>query len=348
MDDLTDRRGVGRRATIKDVAARAGVSIKTVSRVMNNEPHVRQDMRDQVERAVAALGYQPNVSARALAGARTYLVGLIHDNPGVHYMADVQRGAMRACRAAGFHLVIDEFLPGEIDVVAGVRKAVTSPRLDGVLLPPPLCDNGAVLDELDRLGIPYVRIAPDLFLGRAGAVMMNDYRAAAEMTRWLWEQGHRHIAFVAPPGAHAAARRRLEGCRDTLAGLGGGLPPERVAEGDFSTRSGVEAGERLLALSPRPTAIFAANDEMAAGVIIAAYRQGLSVPQDLSVAGFDDSPIAASMHPLLTTVRQPTAAMAETGTRMLIERSPRQQRTLDFELVIRASTAAVPIAHAAS
>lgn len=330
-----------RRATIKDVAARAGVSIKTVSRVMNNEPHVRPDMRDRVERVVAEMGYQPNMSARALASARTYLIGLLHDNQGVHYMADVQRGAMRACRAAGFHLVIEEFLPGEAGLPGRVRDAVSAPRLDGVLLPPPLCDNGAVLDELERLNMPCVRIAPHLFPGRAGGVTMDDRLAAAEMTRWLWEKGHRHIGFVAPPDAHAAASRRLEGYRDTLAALtgesGGELPPAYVAQGDFSTRSGVEAGRKLLALSPRPTAIFAANDEMAAGVILAAYQQGLEVPRDLSVAGFDDSPIAASMHPLLTTVRQPTAAMAETAATMLITRTQNQQRTLDFELVERDS-----------
>lgn len=328
--------------TIRHVAARAGVSIKTVSRVLNNEPGVRDAVRTSVETAVADLKYRPNISARALAGMRSYLIGLIYDNPSPNYVSQLQLGAMHACREAGYHLMIEQVNVGAPDLRTRVRDAVIAPRLDGVILSPPLSDNVDVMETLDGLDIPYVCIAPDESQPvRGPSVTMDDRRAAAEMTAYLYDQGHRDIGFVAAPREHAAAARRRDGFLTALAERGIAVRPDYIVEGGFTTVSGVEAGLKLLDHPQRPTAIFAANDEMAAGVMIAAYQRSIELPGQLSVAGFDDSPVARALHPLLTTVRQPTVEMAEEAARILIERDRKGRAVLDFELVIRGSVAGV-------
>ena len=162
------------------------------------------------------------------------------------------------------------------------------------------------------------------------------------MTAYLYDQGHRDIGFVAPPRHHAAAARRLDGFVSALAERGMTVRPDHIIEGAFTTVSGMEAGWKLLDHPVRPTAIFAANDEMAAGVMIAAYQRNISLPDDLSLVGFDDSPVSRSLYPLLTTVRQPTAEMAEEAARILIERNRPSQATLDFELILRDSVKALP------
>lgn len=331
-----------RRITIRHVAERAGVSIKSVSRVLNKEPAVSAAIREAVERAAADLNYRPNISARALAGARSYLIGLIYDNPSSNYVSELQMGAMAACKRAGYHLVIEQIDSAGPDVRTVIRDAVGTLRLDGVLLSPPLSDDDRIMTELEALDIPYVRIAPYLYPGRAPSVGIDDRRAAAQMTFHLWEQGHRDIAFIAPPAGHAAAARRRDGFLHAMSECGGAMRADFIQEGAFTTVSGVSAGQTLLALRNRPTAIFASNDDMATGVMIAAYQAGIDLPGALSVAGFDDSPIARSLHPLLTTVRQPTAEMAGTATRMLIEGGPARTVSLDFELVIRGSVSAGP------
>ncbi len=326
------------RVTIRHVAARAGVSFKTVSRVLNKEPGVRPNVRIAVEQAAEALNYRPNISARALAGAKSYLIGLIYDNPSPNYISQLQIGAMHACREFGYHLMIEQVSLAAPDLVAQLRDAVSAPRLDGIILSPPLSDSDAVMAALEALDIPYVRIAPDgCDPARAPSVTMDDRRAAMEMTAYLWAQGHREIGFVAAPSDHAAATRRLDGFLQAMRERGGDVRPGHVVEGAFTTASGVEAATRLLAHAHRPTAIFAANDEMAAGVMIAAYQNGIDLPGQLSVVGFDDSPIARALHPLLTTVRQPTVDMAQAAARILMERGAPVRRELDYELVIRGS-----------
>lgn len=330
------------RITIRHVAAKAGVSFKTVSRVLNKEPGVRAKVRTAVEQAVEELKYRPNISARALAGARSYLIGLIYDNPSPNYVSQLQLGAMHACREAGHHLMIEQVNVNEADLANRLRDAVSAPRLDGVILSPPLSDSEEVMQALEDIGVPYVRIAPDVgHSDRAPSIVMDDRRAAIEMTAYLWDQGHRDIGFVAAPRSHAAATHRLEGFLHAIAERGGMVRPGYVVEGAFTTASGVDAGLALLSHPIRPTAIFAANDEMAAGVMIAAYQNGLALPGQLSVVGFDDSPVARALHPLLTTVRQPTVEMAQAAARMLIQREGGSGRkALDYELIIRNSAAA--------
>ncbi|MGZ3272615.1 MAG: LacI family DNA-binding transcriptional regulator [Caulobacteraceae bacterium] len=328
--------------TINDVAALAGVSTKTVSRVLNREPHVRPELRDRVAEAVRSLNYQPNVAARALAGSRAYLLGLCYDNPSPGYVSAVQVGALSACREAGYHLLIEQ-----IDSQAGARQLealLQAVKMDGLILSPPVCDRAALLDLLEARRMPFVRIAPAGQFDRGPYVHMDDRKAAYDMTRLLQDLGHRRIGFVRGPLDHSAAPLRQQGFLDAMGD--GGLPvrPEWIVSGNFSFRSGVGAAERLLNLPDRPTAVFASNDDMALGVLAAASRMGLALPDQLSVAGFDDSPIAQVVWPQLTTIRQPVEAMARAAAGLLVEGLALAPagRLLDFELVVRGSTGPAP------
>lgn len=323
--------------TIFQVAEAAGVSMKTVSRVLNNEPHVRPHMRQRVLSAVEALKYKPNHAARALAGSRAYLLGFYYDNPSPGYISGIQFGAMNACRENGYHLVVEQ-LSEDVQF----DRLAESLRIDGVILSPPVCDRADVLDALDERGMPYVRLAPAGDFDRGPYLYMDDRRAAYEMTRHLLSLGHREIGFVRGAAGHSAAPLRYEGFSQAMAEASLEVRPEWIQRGNFSFRSGVGAGERLLGLPNRPTAIFASNDDMALGVMAVANRMNFTIPEKLSVAGFDDAPIAQVVWPQLTTVRQPVESMAYHAARMLIrgvgQDGQANGQLLDFELVVRGST----------
>lgn len=335
--------------TIYDVARLAGVSLKTVSRVINHEPGVRVRNRDSVQAAISSLDYQPDLSARSLAGGRSRLIGMIGDNPSPGYVGELQKGVLSACTERGHHLVLMRLDSRAPDAIRRIREALISTRLDGAILAPPDCDNAELLDELERLHVPYVRISPDLQPDRSMGVDLDNRAAAADMAEVLWRLGHRRIAFVCAPSSHVAATHRLEGFRSVMDAHGVDTPPEYLQQGDFTVASGMAAGRRLLELAQPPTAIFAGNDDMAIGVMMAAYEHGMAIPAQLSVAGFDDTPLSASVHPMLSTVRQPVAEMAAMAVRALLETRP-QQRTLrihewvEHDIVLRGSTAAAPAA----
>lgn len=334
-------------ATIKDVAARAGVSIKTVSRVVNGEPHVVAATRTRVEAVVRELSYSPNASARNLSGSRSYLLGLFFDDPGSTYATDVHLGALSRARERGYHTVVERLDPASPDLERDVHAIAATLRLDGAVLTPPLCDDPRVLAALESAGVAYARIAPDRDPGRSPSVEMDDRAAAREMTAHLLGLGHRRIGFVKGLPSHGASRRRLDGHLDALASVGLEVDPALLAEGDFSFRSGVAAGESLLALGLAPTAIFASNDETALGVMAAAGRRGLTVPDALSVAGFDDTQSARVVWPQLTTIRQPKAEMAAAAVDLLIggpdlSAGGTASRSLAFSLVARGSTGPPP------
>ncbi len=330
---------------MRDVAARAGVSIKTVSRVVNGERYVVEDVRARVAAAVNALGYSPNVAARALAGRNSYLIGLFFDDPGSGYAADVHIGALTRCRERGYHLVVERVDLDSPRLMSDLRESVGALRLDGAILTPPICDHPGVLAAFEGLDVQIVRIAPDMDPERSAYVGMDDRAAAFEMTSHLAELGHVRIGFVLGPASHGASRRRLQGHREALAARGLHAAPALEAPGDFSFRSGVEAGARLLALPDPPTAVFASNDDMALGVLSVAARLGVQTPAQLSVAGFDDTPSARVVWPQLTTIRQPKGEMAAAAVDLAIGRPASgdgADRTLGFTLMRRESTGPAP------
>ena len=309
------------KVTIIDIAREAGVSIKTVSRVINREEGVGEQTRARVQALVDRLDYRPNVSARSLSSRRSYLIGVIFARVGAyHYVGEVQVGAMRACRRAGYHLVVEQApSPEAVGGMQAFGDVLRDARFDGVVLTPPTCDRPDILAAVEQAGLPYVRMAPHGQFERSPYVFTDDRCAAREQTLWLWDMGHRRIAFIDGPDDHSSAVRRREGYVAALRERGAEPRVEWIVKGDYLSLSGFEAAEALLRLPEPPTAIFAANDEMAVGVLAAAAKHGVSTPRDLSVVGFDDAPAAESAWPRLTTIHQPTAEMAEAAVEMLID-----------------------------
>ncbi len=330
--------------TIKDVALAAQVSFKTVARVLNNEPGVREALRERVQAAVDQLGYTPNISARGLSGAGSRMIVLISIAPlpelrlDYGYMAAVQAAAVRACRSRGYNLAIeaaydDESLAKAIDAALALAP-------EGLLVLPPLCDSPAVMAALEARVAEVVRIAPTIRTDLGWSVRMDDRAAAFAMTRHLLDLGHTDIAFIEGHPEHGASALRLEGFRAAMAEAGLTPPPRRIEPGQFTFASGRMAGLRLLARAEdRPTAIFAANDTTALGVIAAAAELGLKPPEDVSIAGFDDLDAARIVWPELTSIRQPLAAFAEMAVELVIEGGKGEtERWADFELAARGST----------
>lgn len=335
------------KATINHVAERAGVSIKTVSRVVNNEPNVSPATREKVIKAVKALAYQPNPSARSLAGKRTYVLGLLYDNPSANYVIDVQNGALAASRAQGYDLLIHPCDHRSSTLIHDVTGLLDQSRVDGLILTPPLSDFSPLLKLLSANTIPFVRIAPAADKHLSPYVVTNDRDAAYQMTQRLLALGHRRIGFICGHPDHQAVAGRYQGYCAALRDHGMQVQKEYVVQGFNSFESGDQAARTLLVLKPRPTAIFAANDDMAAGVMMVAHRLGLTIPADLSVAGFDDTPVAHQIWPSLTTVRQPIQAMAKTAAELLLSQVldkelPSAETELESSLIVRDSTGPVP------
>lgn len=333
------------RKTITDVAQAAGVSIKTVSRVINREPNVKPSMHAKVVAAIAKLGYVPNTAARSLAADRSFVLATIFDNPSPGYIAAIQRGAMAVCRDAGYHLTI-EAIDTTGDMAAQMQRMLATARLDGVIMSPPLTDQDQVLAALEARGLPYVRLTPAAFPGRSPAVVVDDGAAAGDVARHLWALGHRRLSVIAGPQNHGASKWRLDGFLAGVAGCGGDVGQVRIEPGDFTFASGMAAAQKLFATRDRPTAIFASNDDMAAGVYAAAAQAGLRIPNDVSVVGYDDTAVAELIWPPLTTVRQPVADMAAAAARLLIDRKSTAHQPSDrpaiiemtCKLVVRQST----------
>jgi LacI family transcriptional regulator len=285
------------------------------------------------------------MSARGLAGNRSYMLGLIYGRPGAHYVLDIQEGILEVCRSLGYELVIHPADIHDVALSGEVEELILNKRIDGVLLSPPISDHLGIIDLLHAAEIPLVRIAPTAHKQAHPFVETNDLEAALALTRCLIEHGHRRIAFITGHPDHRAIGLRYEGYRQALAEASIAVRDDWVIDGDLRFDSGERAGRQLLALVEPPTAVFAANDEMAGGVIKAAHALGLRIPDQLSVVGFDDAPISRQLWPSLTTIRQPIRDMARTATRLLLGqlRSEDISELLSLhpaEIVLRESVAA--------
>ncbi len=304
--------------TINDVARIAGVSKKTVSRVINQSPLLNEDTRRKVEEVIGGLGYVPNPQARALALRRNFLIGLVHDNPNAQTVLNVQQGMLEALHETEFEMVVRPVRRGSPTMLDDLRHFLERQRLFGVLLMPPISENDAVAKLCDDIGCRYVRMGSAMLDDEAHMVASNDRDAVRGATEYLIAQGHRRIGLVAGPYGFRSAHERRSGFEEALGDAGIPLPRSMIAEGNYTFESGLAAAGRLLDVTPRPTAIFSCNDEMAAGVVHAAAQRGLDVPRDLSILGFDDTPIAAHIWPPLSTVRWPIASMARSAALKLI------------------------------
>lgn len=314
------------KATINDVAKHAGVSIKTVSRVMNNEPSVRQPTREKVMAAVESLNYQPNLAARNLAGTKSYSVAFIYDNPNAYYVIDMQNGILAACKKQGFELLIHPCSAKSENLFDEITNMIKHSRIAGLVLTPPFSEMPEFVEHLLKLDIDVVRImsgdtVPD---DLAPCIMVNDHEASKSITQHLIDLGHKDIGFIAGEAEHMSTVERLKGYKEALSENNININESLIIDGEYSFESGVHGAKQLMAEENRPTAIFSCNDEIAAGALFASRLMGISIPEQLSITGFENSPFSRQTWPRLTTANQPNPRIAEDAANLLIAKSRKQ------------------------
>ncbi len=339
--------------TIKDVAKLAGVSFKTVSRVINREPSVGEALQEKVWAAIEELNYQPNLSARQLRGSPSF-IAFIYDNPNSHYVIEMQHGILEECKRQGFELLIHPTDSVNGDYVDEIRHLVSNGHIAGLVLTPPFSESEELIEALEARDIRHVRIlSGDVESDSPGpCVLIDDYRAAYEITRYLVGLGHSEIAFLAGTQEQdSSSHNRQQGYSAALEDANIQPQASLILPGEYTFDSGSERTSKLLGQQQPPTAIFACNDEIASGALFAARIKQVAVPQQLSIVGFEDSPFSRQSWPKLTTAHQANGEIAAGAARILIEniRSSRQDGNdidparLGFqpEMVIRDSTCPV-------
>lgn len=318
----------------------------TVSRVLNGQANVRQSTREAVEQAIDELGYSPNKAARSLASASQLRIGLLYSDPASTYLSAMLLGLLEQARQSDTQIIVVECAPG-FDTDEKIMKLVKE-GIDGFLLAPPLCDSRQAFHTLIKNRMPTVTIGANHDENRISSVCIDDFRASYVMTQKIIALGHRRIGFIIGNDTQSSSIARLAGFRDAMRDAGIAVSDELVVQGEYSYRSGFEAADRLLKLEPIPTAILASNDDMAAGVIATAHRHYLDVPGDLTVCGFDDTLLAQTIWPALTTIRQPIARMSSLAIELLESEIRRrrtgsapqcQHREMEFSLIQRQSDA---------
>lgn len=334
--------------TINDVATICGVSKKTVSRIINNSENVKLETKEFVQEIIAKIGFRPNIQARALAQGKSFLVGLIYDNPNAQYVVNMQMGVLDALRGTGFELVVHPCIRNSPTLFDEIEEFVVMQKLSGVIILPPIAEDRRFGELFARLDLPYIRItARD---GRhsvppisSAQIVSLDGIGCEAASRHIAQLGHRRIGYIGGNIIYPSAHERRAGFDRGLAQYGAEIPKDLDEPGDYSFESGYKAGLRLLSNPNPPTAIIACNDEMAAGVYKAAYERGFRIPHDISIVGFDDSPLASRLSPDLTSVRLPTRIMGTIAGRAIISRTDISNFTefFDSSLVIRGSTTAI-------
>ncbi|WP_218311811.1 LacI family DNA-binding transcriptional regulator [Alteromonas antoniana] len=309
------------KTTIKDVAKLAGVSFKTVSRVINAEPTVKPETVEKVQQAIAQLHYQPNTAARNLAGTKAYAIGYVYDNPNAYYVINMQNGILRECRERGYELIIHPCQAASPNVIDEIVQMVRKSQLSGLVLSPPLSEMASVMDALDELDVPYVRIVSGSATKRTHrpCVFVHDRDAARNIVEHMISLGHKRIAFISGDKGHRSTEERKQGYREALIDSGLSVDPALEIDGSYSFESGVKGLKTLLEQDDVPTAIFACNDEIASGTLFAARLNGIDVPGKLAIAGFENSPFSRQTWPKLTTAAQPTDEIARDAARTLID-----------------------------
>ncbi len=335
--------------TINDVAELAGVSKRTVSRVINQSLKVNEKTRAKVQEIIQRLNYAPSRQARGLAISRSYLLGLIYDVPTL-FIADIQKGVLNVCEDAGYELVVHACHIESDSLIDDVMRFVNRANLDGVIILPPVSDIDELAVSLDNVGSRYVRFSSKL-AGEPWKQVVTDYLPAImDMTNHLVDLGHSEIGYITGPPTHISSQKRHEVFVQALMSRGLELPREMTGEGAFTYESGVRAAKKLLSQKRRPTAIFAANDEMAFGVMNVADQMGIKIPGDLSVVGFDGTPFSTFVIPSLSTIIRQTDEMARLVSRKLlalIEDGPDAARGFETmvspRFVPRESTGPAPV-----
>ncbi|QYF88141.1 LacI family DNA-binding transcriptional regulator [Brevundimonas sp. PAMC22021] len=345
-----------RKVTIRHVAEEAGVSLQTVSRVMNNGPNVRDEVRTRVNQAMAKLGYTPSLAARRMGGSRSFLLLALNDRDrtiegwrsgeGTDWVDQMLLGGMLESAEHGYRMIFELVDTHSAQVEREVLGALAALHPDGVILTPPHSDNPLITDLLKRQGLPFARIG-SMTDGAGFAIAMDDAAAGRAATEHLLGLGHRRIAFITGSDEYALSGARLDGYCQALKHADVASDAALIQRGDFSFASGVRAMEALLDLAAPPTAVVASNDQMALAALQVANGRGVAVPEQLSIVSFDDTPIVRFSHPPLTAITQPIAAMTAEAARLLIRAKAGEEdlqpiTLTPFALTTRASTGRPP------
>jgi LacI family transcriptional regulator len=329
--------------TINDIAKLAGVSKKTVSRVINKSPRVREETRKRIQDIIEKHDFSPDLQARALAFRRSFLIAMIYDNPSPQYVVNMQRGILDTLEDTDLQLLVRPVDRNDPRFFEKLRQFLEERRLFGAILPPSVSEDDGVAELLQELNCPYVRIASMVLDMPSRMVVTRDSEGGAEAARHIAALGHKRIGHIRGPAAFKSSHERLRGFKEGLAEHGVELDANLVVEAGYTYDTGYEAAKKLLSLPDRPTAVFAGNDEMAFGIYQAAKELKLKIPRDLSVVSFDDTPIAARVEPAMTSVRLPIREMGKRAAELLMaERgaTPVDEGQISFvpELIVREST----------
>jgi LacI family transcriptional regulator len=328
------------KVTIKDVAAKAGVSVKTVSRVLNNEPNVRPAMQELVMAAVTELDFKRNPMARGLRGQQSFIITLLYSNPNPGYILELQNGSLAQCQQEGYNLQIHPCDHNSPDLIKSIESLMQYSSQDGFILTHPLCDNKELTDLLDSKNMPYTRVSPFNHDNPSPYVFSDDEKAAYEMTNYLISLGHNQIGFIKGHPDFGATHKRFLGYQKALQEMHIPLNDAFIKQGFFTFESGENCARQLLNQAVRPTAIFASNDYMAAGVLKVAAQMKINIPAELSVVGYDDAPVSRQLWPSITTVKQPIFNIAQHAVKKLVRKIKNQdfteiQTQFECELVIK-------------
>ncbi|QBY05404.1 LacI family DNA-binding transcriptional regulator [Thalassotalea sp. HSM 43] len=308
------------KVTINDVAKLCGVSMKTVSRVINNESSVRQATRDKVMTAVRELNYQPNLAARSLAGTNSYTIAYIYDNPNAYYIIDMQNGILNECRKKNFELLIHPCNAKSAGIIEEITDMIRSSRIAGVVLTPPFSEMPEVTSALNDMDVKFVRIVSghEKTDDVSPSIMVNDFVAAYDITQHLIDLGHSDIGFISGGKEHKSTTERIDGYKAALNDNNIKVQANLIIDGEYDFESGVQGANKLLKQKQAPSAIFACNDEIAAGALFASRLQNVQIPDKLSIVGFENSPFSRQTWPKITTADQPNQTIAERATNLLI------------------------------
>lgn len=338
--------------TIKHVAADAGVSLQTVSRVINREASVSPEMQRRVQASIDKLGYVPSIAAQRMSGSRSYLILALNDRDrtiadwqarlGTDWVDQMLLGGVLKCAQHGYRLIFELVDTHSDHVERELAAALAALQPDGIILTPPHSDNPQIVHFLGQHGIPFVRIGSQQN-GTGIPISMDDEGSARTATRHLLDLGHRRIAFIAGSSEYELSQWRIDGWKAAMA-EGGADWKGLLEHGDFTYASGEAAARKLLGRAHRPSAIVASNDQMALATLEVARGLGLRVPEDLSLISFDNTPIVRFTQPALTAIDQPIAATASKAVELIIaslkgDPPPASLTTISAPLVERGSVA---------
>ena len=334
--------------TIIDVAKTAGVSKKTVSRVINNEANVKPETKEKVLNAIEQLGFKRNPLGMALAKNRSLFIALLADNPSPGYLMQLQKGIMQACTEEHLGLFLYDCQFRSPTLVDEVEDFIDNTLADGLIIAPPLSDKVELLDMLDKKHVSYTLIGPK-DTERGDFVGFNAKKAAYDMTKYIFKLRHDDIGFILGHPDQESSRRCEAGFRQAHKEVGREVNEQLIAQGFYTHQSGIDAAMTLLNKTPRPTVIFASNDEMAVGVLYEAQSRGIKVPDELSICGIDDITLTTKVWPNITTMRQPLVSIGYRCASMLIQNlkdktndasnNKETNKTIfECELIIRQST----------